>query len=92
MGHTNHSKFHNEKMIANLIQSEDHLRQEYCPECLQKHLLGSESYMEEEVSTNPDANKRLLELAERVREIRREIQEMNEAKHGNMRQKLQSTV
>jgi len=48
--------------------------------------------MEEEVSTNPRANKELLELAERVREIRRRIQEMNEMKHENMARKLQSTI
>lgn len=70
-------------MISNLIQAEDHLRSEYCPECLDKHLTSASAYMEEEVSTNPEANKRLLELAEKVRQIRREIQEMENMKHTN---------
>jgi hypothetical protein len=59
----------------------------------QKHSLGLEGYLEEEASTNPDANREeLLALAERVREIRRRIQELNNMKHSIDQQKLQSTV
>jgi len=51
-----------------------------------------EQYLEEEISTNPEANPELLALAERVREIRRRIQELNNMKHTNEQQKLQTTV
>lgn len=77
----NHSTHHKEEMIKNLIQAENHLTKDYCPECLNKHLLGAEAYMEEEVSTNPNANPELLELAQRVREIRRRLQKMENIRH-----------
>jgi hypothetical protein len=58
----------------------------------QKHSLGLESYLQEEQATNPNANPELLALADRVREIRRRIQELNNMKHTSEQQKLQSTV
>jgi hypothetical protein len=81
-------------MAGNLIQAEQHLRSDYCPHCLEKHLLGSEMYMSEQASTNPNSPNRdeLLALADRVREIRRRIQELNNMKHTTDQQKLQSTV
>jgi len=87
-----HSKHHREEMVKNLIQAEDHLRKDFCPECLDKHLLGGEAYMEEELSTNPDAERELLELAEKVRQIRRKIQEMNNIKHENDTRKIETTL
>jgi hypothetical protein len=59
----------------------------------QKHSLGMEQYLEEEASTNPNANRdELLALADKVREIRRKIQELQNIKHTSDQQKLQSTV
>jgi hypothetical protein len=53
-----------------------------------------EQYLTEEVSTNPNSPDReeLLALADRVREIRRRIQELNNQKHTIDQQKLQATV
>jgi hypothetical protein len=52
-----------------------------------------EQYLTEEASTNPNANREeLLALADRVREIRRRIQELNDMKHIGEQQKLQTTI
>jgi len=91
-GDTVHSEFHRDKMVSNLIQAQDHLREYQCPECIDKHLLSSVAYMEEELSTNQNANPELLALAERVREIRRRIQEMNDVKMANSQKRLGSIV
>jgi uncharacterized membrane protein len=90
--HTEHSDFHKEKIVGNLIQAEDHLRSQPCPECLDKHLVSASQYLEEENSTNPNSNPELLALAERIREIRRKIQELNNQKNIRDQQRLQSTV
>jgi len=90
--HTEHSGFHLDKATSNLIQSEDHLRQQPCPNCLDKHLLSASEYLTEEKATNPDANPELLKFADEIREIRRKIQELNNQKHTIDQQKLKSTV
>jgi hypothetical protein len=52
-----------------------------------------EQYLTEEASTNPNANRdELLALADRVREIRRRIQEISSMKYTGEQQKLQSTI
>jgi thiamine kinase-like enzyme len=91
--HSDHSDYHKEKIIGNLGALEDHLRTQPCEQCMDKHGVLATQYLEEEASTNPDANREeLLALAERVREIRRRIQELNNMKHSIDQQKLQSTV
>jgi len=87
-----HSEYHKEKIIGNLSQLEDHLRSQPCSECCQKHAINASQYLEEQSATNPDSNPELLKLAERVREIRRRLQELNNMKHSHDQQKLQSTV
>jgi hypothetical protein len=87
-----HSDYHREKIVGNLIQAEDHLRSQPCPECVDKHLVSAGSYLEEETATNPNSSPELLALAERVREIRRKIQELNNIKHSIDQQKLQATI
>ena len=89
---TVHSEFHRDKMVSNLIQLQDHLREYSCPECMDKHALSTVAYMEEEMATNPNANPELMALAERVREIRRRIQEMNDVKMANSQKRLGSIV
>ncbi len=84
-----HSSFHKEKMVSNLIQAEDHLQGQHCPECEDKHLRSASAYMEEEVSHNPEgSDPRLLMLAQKVRNIRRELQEMEGIKHDNSQDTL----
>lgn len=83
-----HSEFHNEKMVSNLIQAEDHLQAQHCPECEDKHLRSASAYMEEEVSHNPSADPRLLMLAQKVRNVRRELQSMQGMKHDNSQDTL----
>lgn len=87
-----HSEHHRERIIGNLVQAEDHLRSDYCPECLDKHLISAGMYMEEQASTNPEKDRKLMEYAERIREIRRKIQEMNDIKHENDKRRLSSTI
>ena len=89
---TIHSRFHRDKITGNLIQLQDHLREYQCPECIDKHALSVISYMEEELATNPNASPELLELAEKVREIRRRIQEMNDIKMATDKNRLDSTL
>lgn len=84
----NHSEFHNEKMISNLVQAEDHLTSQNCPECEDKHLSSAAAYMEEEVQHNPRADPRLLALAQKIRNVRRELQEMQGIKHDISLDKL----
>ena len=87
-----HSEHHRDEMIKNAVALESHLQKNHCPECEMKHSYALEGALEEEISTNPEANPELLALAERVREIRRRIQELNNMKHTNEQQKLQTTV
>ena len=88
-----HSAYHQERIQGNLQALEDHLRSQPCKECSDKHAVNISSYLEEEASTNPNANREeLLALADRVREIRRRIQELSNMKHTSEQQKLQTTV
>jgi len=88
-----HSAYHQEKIQGNMQALEDHFRSQPCGECCDKHAVNISQYLEEQASTNPDRNSQeLLALAERVREIRRKFQELNNQKNIIDQQKLQSTV
>jgi polyhydroxyalkanoate synthesis regulator phasin len=88
-----HSEHHKDEMIKNAIALESHLQGNHCVECESKHGYAIEGALQEQASTNPNANRdELLALADRVREIRRRIQELNNQKHTIDQRKLQSTV
>jgi hypothetical protein len=89
-----HSEHHRDEMIKNAVALESHLHGNHCVECESKHSYALEGALQEQASTNPNSPDRqeLLSLADKVREIRRRIQELNDMKHTNEQQKLQSTV
>jgi len=78
--------------IKNAIALEDHLTKDPCPECSAKHVLALENYLEEEYHTNPNADRRLLQLAQKVRDIRRELMEMQGLKHNHSSNVLSNSV
>ena len=70
-----YTEYHLEEAIKNAIALEDHLVKFACPECIKKHVLGLEQYLEEEMETNPTA-KELIPLRDRVAIIRERLKRL----------------
>ena len=87
-----HTDHHFDSAIKHGIALEEHLRSNPCVECMSKHAYALENYLEEEVATNPNANPRLLQLANKVRDVRRELMEMHGIKHSHSVEKAEQTI
>ncbi|RLI98585.1 MAG: hypothetical protein DRP00_01650 [Candidatus Aenigmatarchaeota archaeon] len=67
-----YTEFHLKEAAKNLIALEDHLTKYPCPECIEKHILATEQYLEEEMETNPNARV-LIPLRERLESIKEKL-------------------
>ncbi len=68
-----YTQYHKEQAMKNAIALQDHLNRFQCPDCINKHALALEQYLEEEMETNPEAEDKLRILADKVRRLRKEI-------------------
>jgi len=67
-----YTEFHLKEAAKNLIALEDHLAKYPCPECIKKHVLAVEQYLEEEMETNPNS-KELIPLRDRLEAIKEKL-------------------
>jgi hypothetical protein len=67
-----------EQIAKNLVLLEDHLKQNPCPDCVNKHMLATEGYADEGIlmAENPQEQLTFLNLSSAMRNARKKFNQM----------------